>query len=228
MIEYNTERKIHMSSGFSTIGGFDAKAGDGRQPAGRQAMRNVDHEPAMRTELAAAVRGLLDTVDPDADNVVSDEQADALLEVADLVTRGRTAVERDYQGSPLFAHALEMPTRFAKQLVQIVRGAAALRCGDPLAVAMRCAADSMPPLRLAVLGDVAEHASSPTADVVKRLQLPRQTVDRVLQELHLLGLLTVGDVPWGVSGVRWVYTLSGQVSAAALNALRFTRNVSTP
>jgi hypothetical protein len=42
-----------------------------------------------------------------------------LLGLADLVTRARTPVERDYQGNPAFAHALEMPTRFAKQLVQL-------------------------------------------------------------------------------------------------------------
>ncbi len=32
---------------------------------------------------------------------------------------------------------------------------------------------------------------------MKRLQLPRKTVDRVLQELHLLGLLVVAKVPRG-------------------------------
>jgi hypothetical protein len=43
------------------------------------------------------------------------------MAVADLVTAARTAVERDYQGNPTSAHALEMPTRFAKQLTQVIR-----------------------------------------------------------------------------------------------------------
>lgn len=94
--------------------------------------------------------------------------------------------------------------------------------------AKRCAADSMPPLRLKVLGDVAEHQWSSTRDVVKRLQLPRKTVDRVLQELHLLGLLIVDEQPYGES-VRWIYALADDVNADALTALtKLARNVTTP
>lgn len=154
-------------------------------------------------------------------------ETDALLDMADLVTRARTAVERDHQGNPAFAHGLEMPTRFAKQLVGIVQGGLSLGTSRDyaMAAAARCAADSMPPLRRRVLVDVASHPVSPTADVVKRLQLPRQTVDRVLQELHLLGLLVVDDEPWGGQGrVRWAYSLAADVNAASL--ARFTRNVS--
>ena len=84
----------------------------------------------------------------------------------------------------------------------------------------------MPPLRRRVLADIASHPVSLTSDVVKRLQLPRTTVDRTLQELHLLGLLVVGDEPWGQGRVRWVYSLAADVSAGTL--ARFTRNVSTP
>jgi hypothetical protein len=91
------------------------------------------------------------------------------------------------------------PTRFAKQLAQLVRGGLALGMDHDhaMAVALRCAADSMPPLRRAKLGDVSEHPMSATKDVVKSLQLPRQTVDRGLQELHLLGLLVVGEEQYG-------------------------------
>jgi hypothetical protein len=35
----------------------------------------------------------------------------------------RTGVEPDYKGEVIDAHAPEMPTRFAKQLAQLVRGA---------------------------------------------------------------------------------------------------------
>ena len=94
-----------------------------------------------------------------------------------------------------------------------------------MTVALRCARDTMPPLRLQVLADVAAHPQSPTSDVVKRLQLPRQTVDRTLQELHLLGLLHVGDMPHG-EHVRWIYQLA---DADYQDVLRmFTRIVSSP
>lgn len=201
--------------------------GNHRQAAGRQAMRNVNSETAMRAELAAVVGKALDTVDPDMAIELADAEFDMLLDLADLVTRARTAVERDYQGNPVFAHALEMPTRFAKQLVQLTRGGIALSMArsDAMAVAERAAGDSVPPLRLAVLADIAAHPVSPTSDVVKRLQLPRSTVDRTLQELHLLGLVTVDTEPWGTS-VRWVYALDSGISADALR--KITRNVSTP
>ena len=81
----------------------------------------------------------------------------SLLGLADLVTRARTAVERDYQGNPAWAHGLEMPTRFAKQLVQIARGGLLLGMDRETAmgVAARCCHDTMPPLRRRVLADVA-------------------------------------------------------------------------
>jgi hypothetical protein len=192
-----------------------------RGAAGRRAMGNVNHETVMRAELAKAVGSLLDRVHSAADITATDEEINVLIGVADLVTRARTAVERDFQGNPQFAHDLEMPTRFAKQLVQIVRGGVAL--GLPrdvaMAAAMRAAGDSIPPRRLSVLSDVSENARSLTSDVAKRLQLPRKTVDRVLQELQLLGLLTVDDEPWGPHSTRWVYTLAVGVDEHTIKSL---------
>jgi hypothetical protein len=199
-----------------------------RRRAGRQAMANVNHEKAMREELSAAVGKLLARTDTGMRVRLTTAETDALLDMADLVTRVRTAVERDYQGNPAFAHGLEMPTRYSKQLVGIVQGALSLGMSraDAMATAVRCAADTMPPLRRRVLTDVAGHAVSPTSDVVKRLQLPRQTVDRTLQELHLLGLLVVDDEPYGNQGrTRWVYSLAEDVPPGTLE--KFTRNVTT-
>lgn len=196
---------------------------DDRRSAGRHAMANVSRETTMRAELSTAVAALLASVDEGAVIELDECEVDHLLALADLVTRARTAVERDYQGNPAFAHALEMPTRFAKQLVQLARGAIALGLGreQALTVARRGAADSLPPLRREVLSDVAVNPRSLTRDVVKRLQLPRQTVDRTLQELHLLGLLVVDDEPYGQS-VRWVYSLAADVDPVELGRLTET------
>jgi hypothetical protein len=114
------------------------------------------------------------------------------LRAADIVTKARTAVELDYRGDVIDAHAPEMPTRLAKQLSQIMRGALAISMGrdDALRLVIRCAADSMPPLRLQVLRDVATHPDTPIIEVRRRLQKPRATVDRTLQALHILDLLT--------------------------------------
>jgi hypothetical protein len=59
-----------------------------------------------------------------------------------------------------------------------------------LALVIRCARDSMPQLRLAVLQDIADNPDSRIMDVRRRLQKPRTTTDRTLQALHILGLLT--------------------------------------
>jgi hypothetical protein len=200
---------------------------EGRRSAGLKAIRNVGSELAMRDELQATVGKLLGQVSAAPSLKLTDDETGSIFDLADLVTRARTAVERDFKGNPLFAHALEMPTRLAKQLVQLGRGGLALGMTrkEAMAVVERSAADTMPPLRLRVLAYVAEHPNSATADVVKGLQLPRATVDRLLQELHLLELLVVDEIAWGQS-VRWIYSLADDVSTTALKKL--TGNVTTP
>lgn len=198
-----------------------------RHAAGLQAMRNVSAEVQMRAEMSAAVARLMAAVDPKAKITLDDAETESLLGLADVVTRTRTAVERDAKGDPAFAHDLEMPTRMAKQLVQLARGALAIGMDRPtaLAVSERVARDSMPPLRRRALADVQANPGSMTSDVVTRMQVPRKTVDRVLQELHLLGLLVVGEVPYG-ERVRWKYSLAEDVDAASVE--RLARNVTTP
>jgi predicted transcriptional regulator len=196
----------------------------GRKAAGKQALRNVSHEPTMRKELADAVAGVI--AGAKADLAVLDEDTlDALLTLSDLVTLARTAVERDYRGDVIGAHQPEMPTRFAKMLAQVVRGGLSLGTERAHAVrlATRVAGDSVPPLRLAVLGDLAAHPSSTTTAVAKRLQQPRTSVDRVLQELHALRLIDIDDTPTGGSG--WRYLLAKSTDAETLKRL-VTRNVS--
>lgn len=190
----------------------------GRQAAGRQALANVGKESEMRQELADAVGALLKEVDAERAHCTG-EDMEVLLAVADLVTMSRTAVERDFKGDPIEAHAPEMPTRFAKMLGQVLRGALAIGIEPARArrIAVRVAADSMPPLRLLILRDVAAHPRSPCRDVVKRVQRPRTTVDRALQELHLIGLLEVIDGD-GVDST-WRYKIADGVDIEALRTL---------
>jgi DNA-binding IclR family transcriptional regulator len=49
----------------------------------------------------------------------------------------------------------------------------------------------MPPLRLAIIEDLAARPDSTTTDVRRRLDRPRNTVDRQLQALHIPGVVTV-------------------------------------
>ena len=140
--------------------------------AGRQAIGNTGDEAQMRSELADAVAGVIAGMNT-APITVTDDETDMLLAAADLVTLARTGVEYDYRGDVIDAHAPEMPTRFAKQLTQIVRGAVAIGMdrADALRLAIRCARDSMPPLRLAIIDDLAAH---PALDTDRGAQAARQ------------------------------------------------------
>ena len=145
----------------------------------------------MRRELAEAVAGLVGRVKPGQLWDLAHDEMNRIVRAADIVTLARTGVTTDYRGDIIDAHAPEMPTRFAKQLTQIVRGALAIGMARPraMALAIRCARNSMPPLRLAVLEDIAANPGSRIIDVRRRLQRPRATIDRALQALHVLGLL---------------------------------------
>ncbi len=196
----------------------------GRLDGGRQALLNVGSEVPMRAELAQAVADVLADLDPTR-AVLTPDVMEHLLAWANVVTLARTAVERDYQGNPEYAHAPEAPTRFAKMLGQIVRGSLALGVepDDALAVALRVAGDSVPPLRLELLGDVLANPYSRTTEIAKRLQKPRQSVDRALQELHLIGLLNIAED----TSPGWRYHLTPDLDVPALRAL-VTRKVTTP
>ncbi|BBY87824.1 hypothetical protein [Mycolicibacterium tokaiense] len=193
----------------------------GRQAAGRQAIGNTGSEVQMRAELSAAAAGVIAGMDTTTIEI-SDVESDVLLAAADLVTRARTGVDYDYRGDVIDAHAPEMPTRFAKQLAQVVRGAVAIGIDRPAALrlAIRCARDSMPPLRLAIIDDIAAHPNGSTAEVRKRLGKPRATVDRQLQALHMLDVLKCDEesITWGgKDATRWTYRLADGIEPTALD-----------
>lgn len=193
----------------------------GRTAAGRKAIGNTGSEVEMRTELAAAAAGVLAGMNPNP-VTLTDAETEVLLAAADLVTLARTGVEYDYRGDVTDAHAPEMPTRFAKQLAQIVRGGVAIGM-DRLAamrLAIRAARDSVPPMRLAIIDDVAKYPNSSTADVRRRIDKPRATVDRQLQALHMLGVLECDEADGmhrGKPVTLWYYRLAENIEPGALD-----------
>ena len=106
----------------------------GRVEAGNRARRNTGGEDAMRAELAEYVGGLLSTVDRGHQVDISDDEEAWLVAAADVVTLARTGVDYDYRGDVIDAHAPEMPTRFVKQLYQLIRGATAIGLSHPKAM----------------------------------------------------------------------------------------------
>ena len=187
-----------------------------RKESGRRAVGNTGDETKMRAELAAAVGGVIAGMNT-TPITVTKEETETLLKAADLVTLARTGVEYDRSGGVIDAHAPEMPTRFAKQLAQIVRGAVAIGMNrkDALRLAIRCARDSMPPLRLLIIDDLAEVKESTSTDVRKRLDKPRTTVDRQLQALHILGVCRLREEEI-MMRKRWYYLLDPDIDSSAL------------
>lgn len=189
-----------------------------RKCAGRRAIANTGSEDKMRSELSTAVADVLAGASPSGIEL-SQEETDTLLAAADLVTLARTGVEFDYRGDVIDAHAPEMPTRFAKQLAQVVRGGVAVGMSRDAAMrlAIRCARDSMPPLRLAIIDYLAVHAGSPTTEVRKGIGKPRTTVDRQLQALHMLGaVVCVEEEVVLKDKTIWRYSLSDDIDPTTL------------
>lgn len=91
-----------------------------------------------------------------------------------------------------------------------------------LNLALRCARDSTPPLRLAIVLDIAAKPDSTTRDVRSRLGKPRATVDRQLQALHMLDLLGCDeeqDFHRGQPVTIWRYRLADGIDPEALNSV---------
>lgn len=196
----------------------------GRMAAGRKSIGNTGSETKMRTELAASVAAVVAGCNPKLDLSLTDEETERLLAAADLVTLARTGVEYDYRGDVIDAHTPEMPTRFGKQLAQIVRGGISIGIHRrrALNIALRCARDSMPPLRLAIVLDIAANPDSPTRDVRQRLNKPRATVDRQLQALHMLDVLDCDEYEDSHRGqlvTIWRYRLAAGIDPNALNSV---------
>jgi hypothetical protein len=192
----------------------------GRSKAGRQAIHNTGSETTMRAELAAAVGGLISHIDTGQTWQLQDDEIERLIKAADIVTYARTAVERDYRGDIIDSHAPEMPTRFAKQLAQMVRGGLALGMNRAtvLQLALRCARDSIPQLRLEILLELASNPRSRVIDVARNIAKPYRTIRRELEGLHILGLLRCDEEQAETDEAKtvWRYSLADGFDRATL------------
>jgi hypothetical protein len=162
----------------------------GRAESTRQAIGNTGREGAMRAELAAAMGALVAIADTGVRDLTGAE-VERLIKLANVVTWARSGVERDFRGDVVNAHAPEMPTRFAKQLAQVVRGALSFGM-DPdaaMRLAIRCARDSMEPLRRDLLLDIAANPDTEPNEVHRRIARPLTTVKQNLVALHMLRLV---------------------------------------
>jgi DNA-binding transcriptional ArsR family regulator len=164
----------------------------GRLAVGLRAIRNAGKESTIREQISQAVAALIADAKLDNTELKKGEQDD-LVAAADIVTLARTGVEIDYQGNVIDSHEPEMPTRFAKQLALIFCGALAIGMDrkPALALRLRCARDSIPPIRLAVLEDLRDHDVDDcrAINIAKRLRKPWSTIRRTLEALYVLEMV---------------------------------------
>lgn len=195
-----------------------------RRVKGMQALMNTGHEKQMREELSKAAAGVIAGMDKNPAPLDQDELI-VLFEAADYVTMARTPAERDFKGEPMEANDPELSARFVKMLQQIVLGGSpiGMHRRDAMLLALRIAHDSIPPVRRMVLEAVHRKPFSRTADVIEATQIPRTTIDRMLQELALQRMLkkSQGVRHDGTEGGRWQYCLADGIDPNAVTPAAF-------
>jgi hypothetical protein len=153
----------------------------------RQALAHAGREKQMRTELSESVAELLSGGLPREPRELSEPEQEALITVATLVVRCRSAVERDgYSREIELIPEPEAPTRMLVALAQLLNGLDAIGTEQKTAwsIVTRAALDSMPRLRLQTLDVLAETDEPLLTDAVaSALDYPVSTTKRVLEDL---------------------------------------------
>lgn len=155
------------------------------------ALDQMGHESRMRDEMAEATAGLLTHLTGSPHEVTPETRA-GLIGLANLVSQGRSPVHRDYKGEIELIMDSEAPTRIIKQLGQIWRACGVLCLGtdDSWEVVRRCALDSIPKLRGAVIRYLAGHADgADTTAIGIGVVHPSRTVKRALEDLEAHGVV---------------------------------------
>jgi hypothetical protein len=187
----------------------------------------MGRETSMRAELAAATAGLLTHlpgVPHDTEPV-----AKGLIALAALVSQARSPVHRGWGGEVELVGDAEAPTRIIKQLGQLWRACGVLGLGRPESwkVVERCALDSIPKLRGAVIRYLTDQ-DEPTDTTTIRIALahPKRTVLRALEDLtahHVITRISAGQGhadQWTLSDRARSWTTSTQGVPKMLESLR--------
>lgn len=156
----------------------------------RQALKHAGKERQMRQQLAAAVTELFNTAhnEPCA---LDDDEVTRLVNLATLVVKARSAVERDgYSREIELVPGPEAPTRLIVVLDRMLAGLDVIGVPrtDAWNVVTKLALDSVPALRLSVLYSLME-GQKDTNEVATDVRHPAQTTRRALEDLVAHGLI---------------------------------------
>lgn len=160
----------------------------------RRAMGHVGRESRMRNELAEAVARVLAAAPSDMLSAPPDAATvDRLVSISTLAVRCRSAVERDaYSREVVLIPEAEAPARLALVLLRLHNALLAIGADHAATwqLVAKCALDSMPALRRAVLVDVLDHPDgATTSEIAERSDYPTTTARRALEDLTAHGIL---------------------------------------
>jgi hypothetical protein len=173
-----------------------------------RALATRGHEQEMRAELREAMRAFLAGVPP-ASGSLSPEATAEIVAVSRYATQGRTGIERDgYTREILVVPELEVPARFAKAVAALANALMAIGYDEPgaLQVVARVGRDSMPQVRVGVLGQLVGEDPASTADLANATNLPISTLRLVAEDLTAIGLVQRSGTG---QDLRWTLTTDG-------------------
>lgn len=144
-----------------------------------------------RRRASALVRAARQAV-PDVE--LDDDMYDQLEDAAMLTCLGRAAVprhaygKREIDGIPV----IEEPARVTGQIVSLAKSLLALGVprGQTLALAGKCALDTVPQARLTILRHLAQEEALTVSEVRRRTGLNRHVARRALEDMEVLDLTT--------------------------------------
>lgn len=169
-----------------------------------------------RLDLAESMRHYADELIeiPEKLPKIPKELREELIDLADLATKARSAVERNYRApdQPITeVHPPEMPTRFSGQLINFARGLMItnwneigtfdLTDNDRKAL-FKLALDSITSSRRRALQELAKYTVLETSGLAIRLGFPTQTARIWMQDLTALGVAE-REKGTGAKGDRW-------------------------
>lgn len=175
-----------------------------RREVAARSLRRRGHEPELRSRIRTTVAEFLAQYRNVERLELPDRFTDPLITLADIVTRARSGVARDYQTRDiLYLPEPEAPTRLAKQIAQLMAAALTIGVdeGEAWRLAQKVGWDSVPAVRSAVIRLLSRQDGGELtrAELQERTGLPETTVRRVVEDLVVLGL---ADQRKGEDG-RW-------------------------
>lgn len=164
-----------------------------RKAIARRSLERRGHEDELRERIGTMVAGFLGGFRNVGRLDLPDHFTEPLITLADIVTRARSAVARDYQTRDiLYLPEPEAPTRLAKQIAQLMAASLAIGVDETEAwrLAQKIGWDSVPAVRSAVIRLLARQEGNELtrAELQEKTGLPETTVRRVTEDLVVLGL----------------------------------------